>query len=361
MSRIARRAQSAAKKTVTGGGGTSRIISMGKASYSSTGTASYANSSNYDQYWDGDGAQSLAIDLSNVPSANRQAVMLTQFCETDDGFSAVGEYSGQCPAWSGRPYLSAYTIQVNSAAGGGAAPTTGWATVATVTGSAKLSQGHYVNFAGNNWIRLVTDASQDYFAIKIEVTDISSGMNDGWLFTGDSITNTYASHYAGGFDDQVYAASGRRVPHLNFAMSCTATYDALDWIDDLMDRWFGKYITLNYGGNDGYGGGGHPDQYYTNMLALVDMLLARGYTPVIPTVTWPNNGGAWESGIVALNDKIRELYVARPQVIPGPDLYALTYGHTDWYNGEGDVHPNETGATHICAAWVATAAAVYAG
>jgi lysophospholipase L1-like esterase len=142
---------------------------------------------------------------------------------------------------------------------------------------------------------------------------------------------------------------------MNYGTACAKAPDALTWIDPMLEAFPGKYVTLNFGTNDGWAGSGDPTYYYNTMLALVDKVLAKGKTPVVATIPWPNNTGTWQTGIETFNTKITALYQARPQILRGPDLYTLTKGRTNLYRATGDPHPNDAGAAIIRTAWANTA------
>lgn len=337
-----------------------QIISVGAPAYASTGVAANANDADYDSTWTADGSGWIAYDLSSVAPERRRSVAVAWYTSPDDGHS-VGPLQGVCPVWSGRPYLSNYTVAVNPALGGGPAPESGWVDVATTTGNTSLSRQEMVAFEGYNWLRL-SGSGPNGLSINVDVADASAGSDEGWLFLGDSITAGYAGHVS------VADPSGRQVRSLtdllseatngasrpiaeNGGTSCARSYDALAWITPMLDSFPGRYVTLNFGTNDGWGGAGDPQAYGVNMGMLVDEVLARGLIPVVPTIPWPNNTGVWQAGVEAMNAEIERLYRERSDVIRGPDLYLLTKGRTELFREPGDVHPNEAGSALIRSAW----------
>src|SRR3954452_9338539 len=167
--------------------------------------------------------------------------------------------------------------------------------------------------AGYNWIR-INCSGPNGISINVDVADASAGLTDGWLFLGDSITAIYAGHSAlsgstgtvRSFTDLIAAGTtGTTRPIAqNSGTDCAKATDALTWIDGMLDAFPGKYVTLNYGTNDGWAGNGDPAAYYTTMLALVDKVIAAGKTPVVATIPWPNNTGTWQTGTEAMNAQI---------------------------------------------------------
>jgi lysophospholipase L1-like esterase len=339
-----------------------KLISTNKPAFASFGTARDANDLDYDTKWWGGNSGWLAYDLSSEALSNRQSVVVAWY--TDDGGYTTESYAGSCGSW-GTSYLSNYTIEVNSAPGGGNAPSSGWQTMQTVSGNGDLSGMHRINFAGFNWIR-INGSGPNGIGINVDVADASAGVTDGWLFLGDSITTTYATHNnitnssgvtGASFTDGIrIGTSGANIPlQLNGAMPCTRSWDAIIWLDRVLATYQGKYVTLNFGTNDGWNGTGNADGYYENMQNLVDMIRERGMIAVVPTIPWPNNTGQWQIGIEAFNSKIFELYNNNPDVIRGPDLYSITKGRPNLYRGAGDVHFNDNGNLVARNAWIETA------
>lgn len=337
-----------------------QVISLNKPAWSSVGTASQGNDNSYDSAWNVSGTQWLAYDLSTIPTHLRSSVVLAWYTSPDDGYSVEG-MQGVCSVWSGRPYLRDYTVDVNPAPGGGAAPTTGWVTAAGVSGNTRLSRQHLVDFAGYNWIR-IKGSGPNGISINMDVAGASAGASDGWLFLGDSITAMYASHGA------VTASSGATVLSLTDLIdsatagqlrplvqsngtACAKATDALKWIDEMLDQFPGGYVSLAYGANDGWAGSGDPESFYRDTIALISRIEAEGKVPVLATIPWPNNSGAWQSGIEAMNTKINQILHERPEVVRGPDLYSLTKGNTDLFRSPGDVHPSDSGVAEIRKAW----------
>lgn len=340
----------------------SGLISLGAPAFASTGVATNGNDADHGTSWEVGSGQSgwLAYDLSAVPVARRESVVLAWYTAPDDGHTVRG-IQGGCPAWSGRPYLGDYKIEVSSAPGGGQAPETGWETAESVTGNQDLSGQHKVDLRGRNWIR-VNGSGPNGVAINVDVADARTHASEGWLFLGDSITAGYAGHapitdasgaVIAGFSDLIGdATKGRHRPlSQNSGVACSKASDALVWMDDILDDFHGKYVTLNFGSNDGWEGQGDLDGYYRTMEQLVDLVVAHGKVPVVPTIPWPNNPGTWAEHIGEMNDQLRKLYKANPEVVPGPDLYRLLEGRSDLFRSAGDPHPNDQGSALIRKAW----------
>lgn len=344
------------------GKGFTGLISLGAPAFASAGVATSGNDADYATSWNLDPGESgwLAYDLSAVPVKRRESVVLAWYTAPDDGHTVRG-IQGGCPAWSGRPYLGDYQVEVNSAPGGGPAPAEGWVSAKSVTGNQNLSGQHKVVMRGYNWIR-ITGSGANGVAINVDVADARAAAKEGWLFLGDSITSMYAGHapitdadgvVVAGFSSLISKATlGQHQPlSQNSGVACSKAADAVTWIGDMLRDFHGTYVTLNFGSNDGWGGSGDPDAYYRTMEKLAEIVVAHGKVPVVATIPWPNNPGTWAANTRKMNDQIRKLYKAHPEVLPGPDLYALLADRSELFRDTGDPHPNDEGSAIIRKAW----------
>lgn len=361
----------------------SSLLSRGVPAFASTGVAQDANDDSYATAWQlPDGSDGwLAFDLSAVPAAQRGQVVLTWYTQMDDGWITGDVPGGGCPAWMGRPYLRDYVVEVSAEPGGGQPPATGWREVASVAENRSLSGQHLVDLAGAGWIR-VRGSGPNGVSINLDISPAPGGDGGGWLFMGDSITAAYAGHQplpdpggqlVAGFADLVSAGTqGRYAPVAqNNGVACSLSSNALDFIDQMLDAFHGHYVTLNFGTNDSWGGQGDPLAFYQRMEQLVGRVTARGMVPVVPTIPWSNQGGAWGTQVQRFNEQIHRLYQQHPEVVPGPDLYTLLQGRTSLFFGsmQGDlpaanrdwVHLTDQGSALVRQAWAQTAlATVYA-
>lgn len=344
----------------TGTAGTP-LVSRGVPAFASTGVAADAVDDDYDTTWNPDVNTSwIALDVSGIPAAQRDQLMLTWYVGQDDGYSTA-PLQGVCPAWEGRPLLADYTIEVSPASGGQAPPKDGWQTLTSVTGNHALFRQHVLDAEDMNWVR-ISGVGPNGLALNIDITAGADRPTDGWLFLGDSITARWAGHssvYAEdgalvrSFSDLVAEqTSQRRHPvAVNAGTSCAKSFDALAWMDDALAEFPGRYVALSFGTNDGWGGYGNADEFYDHMSALADVVVAAGKVPVVPSIPWPNNGGDWAAGTRELNAAIEKLSQSRDDVVAGPDLYALTRGRPELFGPDGDVHPNGAGIAAMRAAW----------
>src|SRR5689334_4416012 len=160
--------------------------------------AASAIDADYATQWRGALPGWIALDLSRVPAAQRGQVIVAWYNEP-----ATSPYDHTLVGDIAYNNLRDYTVQANPAAGGTAAPTTGWVTLATVTGNRYHSRTHLVDLSGYNWVRLNITAGDGSSgnsdaAINLDVHDASQGAQDSWIFFGDSITEDGMFHHSDG-------------------------------------------------------------------------------------------------------------------------------------------------------------------
>jgi hypothetical protein len=355
------------------------IISNGVPAYASSGTAKSANDGSYDTEWRSNELTSpstpswIAYDLSSVPSAQRGQVDVVWY-NADGDYADYDKY-----AQGGDTYDEPrdYTIDSNTAPGG-ALPSSGWVTLATVTGNTYVSREQVVNLAGATWLRMRVTAingSQDNMntSLNLDVHDASRGVTDSWLFLGDSITafalrNDGAGIGASSFSQLVRASNPSYFPAAQGAgeggwNSGTALQAASpDGNGSLFDHWLstfpGKYVCLSYGTNDGTDGSGDATPTYNNFVTMLRKVVVAGKTPCIPHVPWAEDA-AHQQNATLINAKIDQIYQQYPQVVRGPDLWAVLQNQTSLY--QDALHPNPQGRLAYRKAWAnAMLAAVYA-
>ena len=336
------------------------IISRGVPAYASSGMAAYANDGNYNDEWRSSGAPAtLAYDLSAVKPAVHKTVLLVWYNDSTYGYdhSLLGQAGYNNPG--------SYTIEVNSGAGGGAPPASGWTVVATVAGNTLHSKEHLINFAGYNWVRMNATASDGSagntdIGIQMDVYDASNGVADGWFFGGDSITANCLGHRTEGgsaydsFQNEVQALKGLVPPQENAGM---AGWDALTYGQHLaawLGNFPGKYVTLNLGTNDA-AGAVPPSTFFSRMNNLVQIVLAAGKTPVVPTIPWSREP-THAANIPGLNAQIQALYATNSKVVPGPDLFSF-FKSNPAYISPDNVHPTAAGCGAMRSAWAQFSAA----
>jgi lysophospholipase L1-like esterase len=361
--------------------GSMLVISRGVPAVASSGTASDANDADYSTTWRSSETPSastpswIAYDLSAVPASSRHEVDVAWYAQESD----YAEYDlAAKPGAVAYNEPRDYTIDANAAAGG-AAPTSGWVSLTTVTGNTYTSRQVAVDLTGYNWIRLhvtgVNGTSENTnVALNVDVHDAPDGLTDSWLFLGDSITafalrNDGADIGARSFAELVNAANPTFFPAEEGAgeggwSSGTplANGSGAGGSGTIFDTWVktfpGRYICLSYGTNDGADTanmGATPT--YDNLVTMVTKVIAAGKVPCIPHVPWATDA-AHQKNAQLINTAIDALYAKYPAVVKGPDLYSVLEGHTELY--QDNLHPNSQGRETYRQAWASTlTASVY--
>lgn len=282
----------------------------------------------------------IAWDLSSVAADRRQDALVVWNAPHAAGFflDPVESYQ-QVPV--------AYTVEINRAAGGGAPPTSGWEAVATVANNGLATRQHLVKLAGAAWVRLaITAGTSEGVAIDVDVYSAPNGASDSWMFMGDSITFMTMTYAFSDLASRVNTLDKTRWPAVvDAAIGGTNTTTALEVIDETIAASPSRFIVLAYGTND------HPQDFV--MEQLIQKVLAAGRVPVVPHMPW-SSGGASDGATI--NAMIDALYVKYPAVLPGPDLWQVTFERTD-YIPMGDVHPTGVGQEAFRQAWAETMAA----
>jgi lysophospholipase L1-like esterase len=265
----------------------------------------------------------------------------------------------------------AYTIEVNAAAGGGAAPSTGWVSLANLSGNTLHSYSYNLNVAGYNWIRgnfSAVDGSSGNsdIALNVDIYGASNGVTDGWFFNGDSITancmghgnidaedanhpGSYITIAALSFGQQVNALVGNNTPlQENAGMAGFASGDMTPYLAGWLQNVTGKYVTINLGTNDAAGGVA-PATFYANMQTLVQAVIAAGKVPIVPTIPYSIDP-THLANTPALNGQIQALYSAYPAIVPGPDLWTFFFSNPIYISSD-NVHPNAQGCAAYRTLW----------
>jgi hypothetical protein len=352
--------------------------------------ASRADDSNYGTQWEACATPSathpiwLAYDLSHALHGGPPGkVILAWYNDPDSG--SITSFDNPPSAYNN---VGAYTIDVNAAPGGTAAPTTGWVTLVTVTGNTWASRQHVLDMTGNNWVRLTVTAPNGTsgnmgVAINMDIQDasaIASGDSpqDDWLFLGDSITAAGMNHDPRGigvFAQLVSGQTGGKYYPVQQDLGLggtTASYGAAT-ITTWLPNFPGKYVALDYGTNDANGCGVSNTAFYNSYVTMVQAVLEAGKVPVVPYIPWaPNTSVQRCAGdpdadpnvSPHLNAMITKLYqdpTYGSQIIKGPNLWQTFLNQPNLF--QDSLHPNETtGYDTYRNAWVsAMVANVYAG
>jgi acyl-CoA thioesterase-1 len=321
--------------------GPMRLISRGVPAFASSGTATNANDDKPNIAWSADALPAwLAYDLSGVAAAQRRQALVAWYCYWSDYMAPMPTAQQQLPL--------DYVIELNSAAGGGAPPTTGWVEVENVAANARSARQHLVDLATANWLRMTVTRASDpgKVMVDLDVYSAPGGANDAWLFMGDSITYMTTQRAFSDLPALVTKIAAERVPLVvDAALGGTNTTTAQAIIADSMAEFPGRFVVLAYGTND------HANEF--QMEALVQKVIAAGKTPVVPRMPWSDQKLS-EGPLI--NQSIAALYVKYPEILQGPDLWAVFENQLELIP-HGDVHPNSDGQEVLRQAWAQTLAA----
>jgi hypothetical protein len=294
---------------------------------------------------------SVAYDLSAVPAAQRQKVLIAWYAPK------IEDYIDN-PT---QPFMELpvdYTIEVNTAPGGGQPPASGWTNLLTVAGNDRSSRQHLANLAGANWVRMTVTASSNpsptttpgAVAFDLDIHAAPAGATDDWLFMGDSITFMTMARAFSDLPARAQAGMPTHYPAvIDAAIGGTFTVTAASVIDDTMSLFPGQFVVLAYGTND------NPNNF--QMETLVQHVLAAGKTPVVPHMPWSAMANIQTNGPL-INAQIDALYAKYPQIIRGPDLWAFFNGRTDLIPAT-DIHPNTEGQKALRQQWANLMVSLY--
>ena len=315
--------------------GPMQLISRGLPAFASTGMAKNANDEQPNIAWSSETLPAwLAYDVSQVPMAQRQKLLLAWYCYWADYLVTTPKPEQLLPL--------DYVVETNVAPGGAQPPTDGWKEVAQVTANAKSARQHVFDLASANWVRLTVTKSSDAAKVMVDLDLYSapSGGSDGWLFMGDSITYMTTQRAFSDLPGLVEKSQKGRVPLvIDGALGGTNTTTAQDIIETSLAEFDGHYVVLAYGTND------HAAEY--KMESLVQKVIALGKVPVVPHVPWSNT--KLEEGPL-LNQNIDALYAKYPEIVKGPDLWKAFENRLDLIPA-GDVHPNASGQELLRGEW----------
>src|SRR4051812_423180 len=343
------------------------LISRGVPVYASSQIypATYANDSSYGTNWRGTIPGWIALDLSRVPAAQRHQAIVAWYNDP-----ATSPYDHTVVGDVAYNNLRDYTVDANAAPGGGAAPTSGWVTLATVTGNRYHSRSHLVDLTGYNWVRLNITAGDgssgnSNAAINLDVHDAGQGVQDSWIFYGDSVTEDGMFHYSdgstvGNFAELINASRPGDYPaYEDGGIWGLWSTDGAQHMAAWLTAFPGKYVGLAYGTNDA-NACGNTTTFYNSYVTMVQAVLAAGKIPVVPTIPWARTANVQSCG-PGFNARIQALYAAYPQIVHGPDLWTF-FSTSQTLIGSDNLHPSTAGYGAYRQQWAnAMLANVYAG
>ncbi|HZC04095.1 MAG TPA: choice-of-anchor D domain-containing protein [Ktedonobacterales bacterium] len=282
----------------------------------------------------------MALDLSSVPLARRQQVVLAWFNDSGDYLPGANNVYYNLP--------SSYTIEANPAGASVSPPSAGWVTLVTVTGNSTNQREHAFNLSGYNWVRMsvtVTKGSSGNYAaaFNVDIYDASAGVLDSWLFLGDSITAEGMAHanIAGGpwtggdYAQLVNTDNPSYYPlQIDGGMGGWTSDTGAQNISALMNNFIGHYVGLAFGTNDANQGvllsSTQIQHYYANVLTMIDAVQNAGDIAIVPFVPWGCSGRLGQNAQALNNYVSLHLATDRPGAILGPDLWTPFSQNPSW-------------------------------
>ncbi|MBI2337970.1 SGNH/GDSL hydrolase family protein [Candidatus Daviesbacteria bacterium] len=159
-----------------------------------------------------------------------------------------------------------------------------------------------------------------------------TAINDTWIFYGDAGTAMAMDPGAGSFADLIHTQNSNiNVTQVNEGKGNRDAYMGLQEIDGALGRTpSAKYVAITLGANDTYGNDtvcyANPDNFYNNMVGMVNKVLAAGKIPVLSTFPTASRVNC----ALPLIDKIQQVYINFSQVVKGPDWWNHFSGHPEW-------------------------------
>lgn len=337
------------------------LISRSVPCFASSDYPASANDNSYSTSWRATIPGWIAYDLSAAPVSQRGQVVLVWY-NTD---TYDYDHTPKNSYYVGIP--KNYTIEGNAADGGSSsAPTTGWVTLATVTNNIYHSRQTVVNLTGYNWIRLNISSLETQggsnTCINVDVYDASRGVQDDWIFFGDSITaGGMAVSDTNTFGQMINAAKPGYYP----IGECGGIGGIFSWhgaqyINTWLSVFPGKYVGIAYGTNDAWGNQTGAAAYYTNIETIVNAVLAAGKVPVVSKIPYSTNADV-ANNVPSYNAQIDALYAAYPQVVKGPNFWTFFQNNPSLLGSDG-VHPSDAGYVALRQQWANTMlASIYSG
>lgn len=311
-------------------------------------SAKQGNDEHYFSFWNVSAPNYLAYDLSEVPEDQRRAVMAVWY--NTSSYDSIGQYQSR----NMEPF--SYTIEVNKASGG-EYPAEGWETAVTVDDNSLSSRQHIVDMEGYNWIRMNVKSSDGgtgtNVSINFDIHNVSDGVNDSWLFLGDSITAGGMNNcYGTGFATYVNQLDSRYFPiQENGGIGGIRSSDGRENIDRWLETYPGKYVSIAYGTNDAWGNDGSgAAEYYENTKYMIDAVIAAGKIPVLPKIPYSTNAdvNGHLSDFNGMIDRLYEEYGSK--LVQGPDFEEFFRENPDYLSSDG-VHPSSEGYDAMRQLW----------
>jgi len=297
------------------------LISRSVPATSSAGTASWAQDASYGGLlWnfhmtDVGGLGWVAYDLSGVPAAQRQKILVALYMGKGDPYYQLN-YQAATP-YTPELIPSAYLLE-------GATSSSGpWTPLVTVITNNNPFKSHSISdFSAYTFLRFRVTSAPFGCQVKMDVYDASAGITDGIVFYGDSITaNIFQSGALGyppeWFSKQIQAAFPAFFPFvIGGGYPYTTSGDGVDLIvtDSGLNFTLGlltplktifsaaKYAALIWGANDAPSQN-LVDAFRSNYTQIINAFRAQGQTVIIASPTWATDATR-QAGLVQIRATI---------------------------------------------------------
>jgi lysophospholipase L1-like esterase len=329
------------------------LISRSVPANSSAGTASWAQDASYGgsdfgfHTADIGGAGTLVYDLSSVPPARRQKLVVALYMTRGDPYYQLNYQAAIASSdYSPDATPDAYALE-------GAAGSSGpWTVLVSVLRNNNPFKSHSIaDFSPYSFLRFRSiKAPYGGCQLKMDVYDAGSGITDGIVFYGDSIAANLFQSGSSGFPPEWFSKQIRatRPDFFPFVIGggypFTTSGDGVDLVvtDSGTDFTTGlttplkdvfaaaKYAALIWGANDA------PaqdlvDTFRSHYAQIIDALRTKGQTVVIASPTWAVDADR-QAGLVQIRAAIgfhlppwsARTYAAREYVWSGTRAYRCT-------------------------------------
>lgn len=326
------------------------LLSRGLPVYSTSGTAANATSSNYSDICTSTGLpQDIIIDISGTESGQRKNIKFAWYAEAA---GAAGLYFDTSNSIGGGPIFTGipvdYTIDVNTGAGGGDPPTTGWTNIVDMENNVYNQREHSLgDISGANWVRIhVTTAMTSTVSLKVDLFDGFQG-NNVWVGVGDSrmffgMTHLDLGIGTAAFGDIIAGINGGSPPlQFNWGMS---GYGAQD-VEPLVAQWLADFpdvthAIVNLSINNAKATGVNSD-FTDAYTSIVTTLQGNGIIVFCETIGYATDG--FGDNIPGYDSAISDIIAATGAQV-GVDEYTYFLNHQDEI-GDDSIHYTATGNT----------------
>jgi 1,2-diacylglycerol 3-beta-glucosyltransferase len=302
--------------------------------------ASNAVYGDYASPWRGEVPASLVLDLGeNHDISDAILVWYSDAFNGDYDFELAGRWAYNLPR--------DYAVRASSAGDD-------WDVLEEVTGNVYHSRQHVIDLSGFRYVALeitAVNGTQDNedVALSLDIHDAGEGIDDNFIFYGDSITAGSMVHRETTFADLVQNLAPDHYPvQQSGGMGGWYSADGTEHIEAWLPLFPGRFVGLAYGTNDAWGGVG-PDAYRANLQRMIDAVGTADKIVLLPTIPYSSLEDV-AAHVPALNAVVDDLVDANDHVLAGPDFYEFFRSNPDLLSDDG-VHPTDEGYAEMRALW----------